>query len=60
MTNGEKLDFSVVNGGGGVNPEYFENTISSYELEVMTRTCTNIFEEVFGPCAHCCPCETLE
>ena len=32
----------------------------SYELEVMTRTGTNIFGEVLGPCAHCCPCEALE
>ena len=46
--------------GGGFTAEYFENKISSYELEVMTRTCTNIFGEVFGPCAHCCPCEALE
>ena len=40
--------------------EYFENNISSYELGVMTRTCNNIFVEVFGPCAHCCLCEALE
>ena len=32
-------------------PENFENNISSYELEVMTRTWTNIFGKVFGPCA---------
>ena len=31
----------------------FENKISSYELEVMTRTCTNIFGDIFSPCAHC-------
>ena len=47
-------------GGGGFTPEYFENNISSYELGVMTGTFTNIFEEVFGPWAHCCPCEALE
>ena len=46
--------------GGGFSPEYFENKISIYELEVMTRTCTNSFGEVFGPCAHCCLCEALE
>ena len=34
---------------GGFTPENFENKLSSYELEVMTKTCTNIFGEVFGP-----------
>ena len=49
-----------VKGGRFFTPENFENIISSYEFEVMTRTCTNIFGEVFGPCAHCCPSEALE
>ena len=37
----------------GVTPENVENMISSYELEMMTITCTNILREVLGPCAHC-------
>ena len=47
-------------GGGGFTPDNFENEISSYELEVMTRTCTNILGEVLDPSTHCCPCEALE
>ena len=45
--------FLVVKGGEGFTLEYFEkNQVSSYELEVMTRTDTNIFGEVFSPWVH--------
>ena len=37
-----------------------EDMISSYELEVMARTCTSILKSVLGPCAQCCPCKALE
>ena len=45
---------------GGSPLKILRKKISIYELEVMTRTCTNIFGEVFGPYAYCCPCEALE
>ena len=57
----ERHNFNIWgNFGHLVTPENFENKILSYELEVMTKTCLNIFGEVFGPCAHCWPCEALE
>ena len=45
--------------GGGFTPENFGNKISNYEVEVTTRTGTNI-GEVFGPCAHFYPREASE
>ena len=34
--------------------------ISTYELEVVARTCANISRAVLGPCAQFCPCEAME
>ena len=45
----KKLFDSPLKGGGGVSPDFCENTILRYELAMMARTCTNNLRVVLSP-----------